>query len=329
MATIEDIDKQCLTSIFVNVDNGLSFDGGQLSLYIFTLLGLLGSVVIILTSNKYIKTDSGFGNLILAMSISDFLVSMSWLTANLTSDLTNYKHCVEDTDLAPVERYMIDNLFSFNDSLLLLSSFLGLAVAYIAIAVLYLNALTSNIKWRKLVVISSVISIVYFLIILAIHTARLLSSGDMFIFADLQPIQDIIIALTAGLVVVLSVFLFAQTYRAMRSLQSDSTTIMLSLIQAITVSNIICWIPLILFRSTSAALFLSNYYESNLVYFLIYCFFTGTAPAKGLYHLLSLWISEWWIKYKIKLNQKAALDTIDWLPTKDYPVPFSNDTVTL
>ncbi|KAJ3270019.1 hypothetical protein HDV01_000730 [Terramyces sp. JEL0728] len=331
MFDAEEINKQCLLTSFVNVDNGLSFDSGQLFLYIFTFLGLCGSLVIILTSQKYIKTNSGFGYLILAMSTCDLLVSVTWLIANLVNDLTIYRHCVEDTDFLPIENYMIDNLFSINDAFLLASSFLGLAVAYIAIAVLYLNAITSNLKWKKLVAISFGVAFIYWILIVTVHTLKfvLKSCLEQFKLDYLPAIQDILISISAGLVVILSVILYFLTSKALQKVQYNSTTLMLNMIQAITISNIICWIPLAIYRSTLAAIFMSNYTESNLVYFLIFSSFTGTAPAKGIYHLLSLWISESFTRWKLNRNAKAVLDTIDWTMSKEKGLTTNMDDDTL
>ncbi|KAJ3269191.1 hypothetical protein HDV01_001702 [Terramyces sp. JEL0728] len=121
----------------------------------------------------------------------------------------------------------------------------------------------------------------------------------------------------------------------MRGLKKPQTemngpkALMLNMIQAITVANLVCWIPMIydysfqLYRMYhKIGLYDDNNNETGdplklLAYYAPLYLFDATVAAKGMYHIIALYLSQ---QCTVVDNNKTAasieLETIHWSSSK-------------
>ncbi|KAJ3251881.1 hypothetical protein HK103_002024 [Boothiomyces macroporosus] len=331
--------SECFVDNFIEYNSGVSYDYGQLVCYVFTIFGILASSIIIITRNKYFKTNSGFGYLILAMGVCDFFVSFTWLAANFVDNSVQYHNCITNTTSTQLAKYWIANAYHINDVFLLASAFMGLAVSYIAISVLYLNAIANNIQWKRLIAACFAIPLVYWIVITIVYTVNfsMRSKSDQpginLLRAQWNIFYNLVISIIASIVVALFILFYVLTTIGLSNQKSSplnsSKTLMLNMIQAITISNMICWIPMIVFCATTAAGYMSDYSESDPVYYAILYVYNATASCKGLYHLISLYICERLCQRNAETTVKEEVDTIQWTPTKEFKFNFSLNDDTL
>ncbi|KAJ3269188.1 hypothetical protein HDV01_001699 [Terramyces sp. JEL0728] len=126
---------------------------------------------------------------------------------------------------------------------------------------------------------------------------------------------NILLTVIACIVVVLYIVFYILTTIGMNSKHlCSSKIVMLNVIQAITISNMICWVPMIVFCSTTAAWYMAGFNESDPVYYFGLYIYNATASCKGLYHLISLYICE---RYNdCKDRAEKDVDTIQWSDDK-------------
>ncbi|KAJ3269189.1 hypothetical protein HDV01_001700 [Terramyces sp. JEL0728] len=274
--------------------------------YILTALGIFGSIMIILTKNRYFSKGSEFGYLVLSIGILDLLTSLAQLSGSLTSAVLQYDHCVGNTTSSMTENYYISQVYRLSDVFLFASGNLGVAVSFIAYSIACRNGINHILNWKKLLMVCIVLSLIVYLGF-AIYYDRMYGTDTGADWTIYYYMYDVY----ASILVLLFLFFYLSTHLNLYSKKSSNSPklLMLTMIQAVTISNLVCWLPMILSYTFTILLSQSSIVYNQKFSSTVAYIASATIYAKGFYHICALYFAELFWKQKPVDKQE---DTIKW-----------------
>ncbi|KAJ3269190.1 hypothetical protein HDV01_001701 [Terramyces sp. JEL0728] len=255
------------------------------------------------------------------------------MPSSLAQSSINYYLCVNPNtpyNTTLTDNFIGGNLVHVSDIFLLASGNVGLAVAFIAFSVVCLNGLASNMKWKSVgsacvavsVLVYSICAVFY-----AINYKQQINDPDDFIQpqAAWQYIYYYTYGIYAAVLVILFIVFYLCTFYQLQIIKVEygpTKHLMLNMIQAVTISNLVSWIPYIVgnylnIKQTDEMLNPAGFYETDFTYYFTLYLWSSTVYSKGLYHLIALYLSERLYSQPSSTESSIKMETILWQTTVD------------
>ncbi|KAJ3312551.1 hypothetical protein HDV04_002868 [Boothiomyces sp. JEL0838] len=282
-----------------------------------TLLGMTGSILLIKNKSRYHISNTDFGNIILLVSYCDLLYYIFFISAFILAQLPVF-YSQTSTFLS---QFIWNTTLALGSIVTYTSLYLGLSIALISFYIVFMLGSAQMVNWKVILSISLIFptlhSVFYYYIFPFVYNSMNDGSDtptiSMFRSFLLYTLIGAPIWLSAILYVVTLVKLkqrtrYQQAVRFMNIRLSEkeyANTIMMKIIQTLTVSNLIAWGPLTLIWLVD--LIIS---DSRTTAFLM--LIPGiTVQSKGLVHYLSL-------RYVFRDEEEKKLPkSIQYKPEKD------------
>ncbi|KAJ3269360.1 hypothetical protein HDV01_001474 [Terramyces sp. JEL0728] len=275
------------------------------------------------------------------MAIFDLLSSIMWLIGTMLFSAVEYKQCrlgIEFYDPNFNVRTSFEEYPEFwlmfklqrvalqvQDFFLLSSGDIGLIIAYIAFSVVCLDGSSQNIRWKRLLkaaMMPPLILCVGSLICYFNDVKYLTLWAKWYSLVYIRNYNYDIAFLVYSFALLIPMIVFftftlyklwtrdTPSYKTNINADSRPLRIMMNMIQALTLSNIICSISY-LYIFQDAQIIQSD----SMIYSYLYSI---TVSSKGFYHMIALWMSEYKIKEgKLHSNlstssTEPSIPTIEW-----------------
>ncbi|KAJ3325613.1 hypothetical protein HDV06_003431 [Boothiomyces sp. JEL0866] len=259
-----------------------------------TLLGMTGSILLIKNKLRYHISNTDFGNIILLVSYCDLLYYIFFISAFILAQLPIF-YSQNSTFLS---QFIWNTTLALGSIVTYTSLYLGMSIALISFYIVFMLGSAQMVNWKVILSVSLVFptihSVLYYYVFPFVYHSMNDDSDSpsiaMFRTFLLYTLIGAPIWLSAILYVVTLVKLkqrtrYQQAVRFMNIRISEkeyANTIMMKIIQTLTVSNLIAWGPL-------TFVWLINVVISDSTTMGYLMLLPGiTVQSKGLVHYLSL-----------------------------------------